>query len=154
MTQAYREKMRPYAQRAGQALNMQADAILTQWENESGSGTSDHARKYNNHAGIKVPTQRKFYGYKREGTPFAGYSSLDAFTQDYISNMSIGYYKNVRGQPTVEATLRALGDSPWDAGHYVLNGVNGGKLLKAAGISFSPGKPIPPKVCPCCHQPL
>jgi flagellum-specific peptidoglycan hydrolase FlgJ len=159
---AYAAKMAPFAARAAAALNMPKEVILAQWSIESGNGTSDHAKKFNNHAGIKVPVSRKFYGYRRQGTAFAGYSSLDAFTNDYISNMSLSFYKNVRGQSTIEGTAKALAKSPWDEGHY---GGSGQTLFKVLGITSSgntpgtvpaPGKPpaAVPAVCPTCQRPL
>jgi flagellum-specific peptidoglycan hydrolase FlgJ len=157
LNKAYADKMRPYAQRAANALGMPVDVILAQWSLESGNGTSDHARKYNNHAGIKVPSKRKFVGYVRPGTAFAGYTSLDKFTEDYILNMNNGFYEGVKKAGSVEDTVRALGASPWDAGHYDLNGVKGGALLNILGFKVAGVQPVPvppQKVCPTCHRPL
>jgi hypothetical protein len=154
INKAYEAKMKPYAQRAATALKMPYEAVITQWSVESGDGTSDLARLHNNHAGIKVPSSRKFYGSSIPGSPFAHYSSLDAFTNDYISNMSLKYYNDVRAAGSVEDTFRALAASPWDAGHYTDKGVQGLTLFERFGISM--GKDHPPQVavCPTCHRPL
>lgn len=151
---AYRTQMQSYANRAAAALNMPADVILAQWALESGNGSSSLAKQHNNHGGIKYTSNSKT-ARKISGSPFADYASVNDFVTDYIRVLSLSYYKDVRAAGSVEDTIKALGASPYDAGHYTLSGVQGGAVANILGIS--PGKlqaPAQPKVCPTCHRPL
>lgn len=118
---AYKQKMSQYAQQASAALNMPASVILAQWAWETGYGMSELSRNANNHAGIKVPRQRQSL---RSGTytigsnVYSAYSSISAFTQDYILNMRASMYAPVLAASSVEDTLTALGASPWAESPY------------------------------------
>ena len=111
-------------------------AILAQWAVETGWGSSDLARYHHNLAGIR------WYGRSlqvehiggtpgKAGTGFAGYVSLAAFASDYAWVMRLGYYEATRAATGPGPTMLALGNSPWDAGHYLAGGVRGGSLLRA-----------------------
>jgi hypothetical protein len=131
----YRTKMLPYAVRAKQATNIPHDVILVQWSNESGNGSSAKAIQNNNHAGIKWSKYAVTAGKDSGG--FAIYASLDQFVTDYIRVMKLSYYDAVRSAGAtndIVATIKALGASPYDAGHYMLGDVKGGKLLNALGL--------------------
>lgn len=109
--------------------------ILAQWAVETGWGTSSLSQFDNNLAGIR------WYGHAgtfqvgglkgEQGTGFAGYHSIDAFIADYVATLNLPYYNGVRDAGSIEAEIRALGASPWDAGHYLSGGVVGGSVLAA-----------------------
>jgi flagellum-specific peptidoglycan hydrolase FlgJ len=147
--------MQPYANTAASALGMDASVILAQWALESGNGTSDMAVNHNNHAGIKWSQYSKT-AKKRSDSSFAHYNSLSDFVTDYVRVISLSYYDGVRDATTIEGTVKALGASPYDAGHYESGGVKGGKLLTMLGLSggSTPEKKPTAAVCPTCHRPL
>lgn len=128
--------MKPYADRAGQALDMPGEVILAQWRLESASGTSRLAVQQNNFGGIKYSQYSKT-AQKVAGTEFARYGSIDAFVTDYIRVMSLSYYKDVRAAGSATDTAIALGKSPYDAGHYEVNGQQGGKILNLLGVKVA-----------------
>lgn len=134
---AYMNRMQPYANRASGATGIPADVILAQWALESGSGTSAHSRN-NNHGGIKWSQYSKT-AIKRSDSEFAAYASLEDFTTDYIRVMKLSYYDKVRSAGSVPAAIKALGESPYDAGHYLINGTAGGKLYQFFGASVPRG---------------
>lgn len=160
----YRTKMMPYAVRAKQATNIPTDVILVQWANESGNGSSQKAKNNNNHGGIKWSKYAVLAGKDSGG--FAIYASLDQFTTDYIRVMKLSYYNAVRttgATGNVVNTIKALGASPYDAGHYMLGTVAGGKLLNMLGLlSSAPasppaddtGKKSVKVTCPSCSASL
>lgn len=126
----YFAQMKPYADRASQALSIPSVVILAQWGLETGFGSSTAARKLNNHAGIKSNSAGADYN----GGTYAGYNSLASFTTDYIRVMNLSYYKKVRevGKTgDVAKTVKALDDSPWaeDTAYYgkIMNIINGSK---------------------------
>lgn len=157
---AYATKMDPYAAKAANALNMPKEVILAQWALESGNGTSSMAVNHNNHGGIKWSKYSKT-AKKRSDSAFAHYNSIGDFTTDYIRVMKLSYYDDVRSASTVEGTVKALGASPYDAGHYQSNGVPGAKLFNLMGLKVSgttaekksPAAPASQKVCPTCKRP-
>lgn len=151
-TTAYMAKMMPYAQKAESGTGIPAAVIVEQWALESGNGTSQKARVNSNHGGIK----RSKYSPSAVGQDsggFAIYSSIDGFVQDYVRVMNLSYYTKVRAAGRtgdIVATIKALGASPYDAGHYLLNGVQGGKLLNMIGSNVPAQKKT--KVCPTCKR--
>lgn len=125
---SYFAKMKPYADRASQALSIPSVVILAQWGLETGFGSSSAAQKLNNHAGIKSNSQGADYN----GGTYAGYNSLNSFVTDYIRVMNLSYYAKVRevGKTgNVANTVKALDDSPWaeDTGYYgkIMSIING-----------------------------
>lgn len=123
------EKMLPYAKQASLALDIPVSVILGQWSLESGRGESVLSAKYNNYGGIKY-TKNADGNYQG----FSTYSSIQEFTNDYIRVMKLSYYNNVRVAVSVPDTVKALGNSPYDAGHYILNGVPGGKVQNIVNV--------------------
>ncbi len=104
----------PYARQVQAARGIDAWAVLTQWALETGWGTSTLFVVDHNVAGIKHTDPHT------GELVFWSYSDLQAGVNDYIATLGLGFYTGVlatAGQG-VEATLRALGQSPWDAGHY------------------------------------
>lgn len=136
--QAFKAKYMPYAQRVVKELGADpsfTQTVLNQWGLESGWGTSGHASR-NNLGGIKFSSNSKTATKHSSG--FAEYKSIDDFTTDYIRVMKLPYYQGVivaAKTPSLEDDARELGKSPYDAGHYLLNGVEGGKLLNMLGIT-------------------
>jgi hypothetical protein len=104
----------PYADQVQRDIGMPRWAVLTQWALETGWGTSQLAVGGHNLAGIKHRDPRT------GELVFATYSSVSAFVLDYERVMGLSYYDPVRAAFShgVEATLWALGNSPWDAGRY------------------------------------
>ena len=121
--------------------------ILAQWGVETGWGTSALAVNWHNLAGIRwygrAVQARQIGGIAgKAGTGFAGYNSLADFAADYGYVIGLPYYAGVREQTDVYAQARALGASPYDAGHYTANGVQGGSII--AAINLIPGTvPVP-----------
>ncbi len=124
---AFEDQMGPYAIQAGNATGLDPGVILAQWAEESGWGT---AAPGDNYAGITDPTTGGF----------ADYSSRQAFEQAYVSvveqpNMSvITSTASKTASPLAQAL--AVGQSPWDAGHYLDSGVQGGKLIDVYNEMF------------------
>lgn len=120
--------------------------ILAQWAVETGYGTSALAVNWHNLAGIRWYGQAgtvQIGGTKgKHGTGFAGYRTVDRFVTDYARVMALAPYDRVRHVQSVESQCRALGASPWDAGHYRRAGVIGGSLLDAWHV-IKPPTPKP-----------
>jgi len=158
VTANYRAKMDGYAARASQATGIPKEVILAQWALESGNGTSAKAVKNNNHAGIKLGQKAVAAGKDSGG--FAIYANLDQFVQDYIRVMNLSYYSGVRAAGKtgdIKQTIIELGKSPYDAGHYQLGNVQGGKLLNMLGLgSGGSGKEenFTQAQCPACGASL
>lgn len=104
----------PYARQVQAATGIDAWAVVTQWALETGSGSSPAFVNGHNPAGLETRNvQLNAYVLNT-------YPSLQAGTDDYIRYLGNGYYANVlatAGQG-VEATLWALGNSPWSSAHY------------------------------------
>lgn len=110
---AFVAAMLPYARQVQSATGVDAWAVLTQWADETGWGTSSLFIDSHNVAGIK-------HTGSSGGLIFWSYTDLAAGVADYIAVLGLSYYTGVlavSGQGTI-ATLRALGASPWDASHY------------------------------------
>ena len=97
-----------YAMTAGAVLNMPYQVILGQWAHESTYGTSDLAVRANNFAGIKYTSNADF-----QSGSYSGYNSISSFVQDYIRVMSLPIYSDVRNADGINATIEALGRSPY-----------------------------------------
>lgn len=156
----FKTKMDSYAAKAAAAIPMNKDVILAQWGNESGNGTSSRAVNDNNYGGIKYSQYSTTAIKKSDG--FARYASIDGFVTDYIRVMKLSYYSGVRAAaatPGIADDVKALGESPYDAGHYTTPGQAPGSKIASilgttTGASTSAPKPKPPAVCPTCHRPL
>jgi hypothetical protein len=123
------------ADEAARATSLSRWTVLAQWAVETGWGSSPLDLHDDNLAGIR------WYGRAgttqvggipgKIGTGFAHYRSLSDFVVDYAHTMNLPAYAKVRAAVGVDAELRALGASPWDAGHYRVGGVVGGSVLAA-----------------------
>lgn len=102
--------------------------ILAQWILETGGFKSNLFRYCYNLAGIK------YHEAYTDSNGFSCYPSLEVAATDWIRTISLGYYDNVRHVSSttdkVEEVFSALGESPWDAGHYN-NGQGPGSSLLA-----------------------
>lgn len=123
----------PYARTAHQQTGWPTSMILAQWGLEQGWHTPTYTG-YNfgncgaipgepTVAGLNVPGSPSAFSYAR--TPADG-------LRQYIHVAHLSYYKAVA--PTaasdgVDAAARALGRSPWDAGHYTATGNPGSSLV-------------------------
>lgn len=113
--------------------------FLAQFTLETGWGNSQLAH-HNNLAGIK------YTGYHSSNFGgFAAYDSLSWFEADYLRVISLPYYEHVlasAGQPIAEQ-VRQLGLSPWDAGHYKVQGGQPGSSLIAFVNVYAGDHPVP-----------
>lgn len=125
-TTSFSQKVAPYAVKAGNALNMDPAFIMAQWLYETGNGTNLGARKYNNLAGIKNGSVLSAGEYNPADSIHAGYTSLSAFTNDYIRTMSLGSYKTVRAAAAPGSNplsqYMAINKSPWAEVDYSFSG--------------------------------
>lgn len=128
-------KMRPYAMRVEKETGIPASVTLAQWALESGFESSSWVG-HNNYSGIR-----------RNGR-FEQYDTIDDFVDDHIRVLNLSYYDKVRqaaleGRSPEEIAL-LLGESPWDEGHYLKDGVAGKKLLDLMrGWGLSGGGTLP-----------
>lgn len=98
---------------AAQGTKLDRWAILTQWADETGMGSSYHFVTGHNPAGMSTRHVDGTYTVNH-------YSTLAAGVADYVAYLHNGNYGAVlatAGQP-VETQLLALGASPWAGGHY------------------------------------
>lgn len=135
-------RMWSHAVRAGQALGMPPEVIVTQWGHESAWGSSDLSKRANNYAGIKYIGQKQA---NFKSGMYAGYSSVSGFVNDYIRVMGLGYYDKVRSAGSIEATIRALGNSPYaedpQYGNKLLSSIKGYKYPSNALTSWENSLP-------------
>jgi len=122
----------PYAVQAHQALGWQTSVILAQWGLEVGW----HVPSYTGYnfgnvssvpgaptvGGLNVPGSPPSFAYAR--TPADG-------LRFYLYAARLSYYTDVTiaARHGANATAVALGESPWDAGHYTATGHPGSSLL-------------------------
>lgn len=130
---AFVTTMLPYARRASQTLGWPVSMILAQWGVEHGWTLPDfdkwnegNVKAFNSPTGIcyGASVVRDFCAPK---TPGAGVAI-------YIHSAQLHYYSGIavaarQGGP--DAAARALGNSPWDAGHYTSDNSPGDSLLHA-----------------------
>src|ERR1700682_3483026 len=116
------------AQAVAAGTGLDPNALLVQWGVETSWGNQVY--NANNLGNIRC----------LQGIPclngFAQFGSLTAFCDAAIATWRNGFYPAVlasAGQP-VEVQLRAIGASPWDAGHYDNGGGPGSSLLAAAQL--------------------
>jgi flagellum-specific peptidoglycan hydrolase FlgJ len=137
--ETYYHKMRPYAERASRALDMNVDFILIQWAHESANGTSAIAKENKNHAGIKWSKYNQVGATINRG--HAKYNSLDRFVTDYIRVMNLSYYDKVRQALSIEDEIKAIDASPYAEdkkyGQKLLAIFNGGGIPSDNGEGFS-----------------
>lgn len=152
---AFAKAYGPLANHIGSAVWVDANVILAQWALETGWGASGLCVNWHNLAGIRwygrAVQYRQIGGTPgRSGTGFAAYRTLDDFAVDYEYVISLPYYNGVRDAVTTYAQIKALGASPWDAGHYRTsrNGIDGGSVLATYNAIIAALNPPPPTPAP------
>ncbi len=128
----------PYAQSAYQQCNWPVSLILAQWGVETGWHVPTFTGyNFGNVSAIKGQPSVK--GLNVPGSPaeFAYASTPDKGVAYYVIYCHMGYYRGVApaassGGP--DAAARALGRSPWDAGHYTATHSPGSTLLTAMRV--------------------
>ena len=130
---AFVATMLPYARHASQTLGWPVSVILAQWGVEHGWALPDfdgwnvgNTKAFNSPTGVcyGAPVVRGFCAPK---TPGAGLAI-------YIHGAQLHYYTGIAAaarQGGPDAAARALGQSPWDAGHYTTDNSPGDSLLRA-----------------------
>lgn len=103
-------EMTPWAKRAAAKIHGQVhwQAILDQWDLETGGGSSSLAKRAHNYAGIKYTNHADF-----KSGAYSGYNSIAHFVNDYARVMNLSYYSKVRAPGSVEQDIQALDASPW-----------------------------------------
>jgi len=123
----------PYIQSAASQSGVSSETIAAQWANESGYGKSKLAVDSHNLAGIKY-SPHSTTAKRIPGSDFAAYDSYADFVTDYVRVLNLPYYDKVRAAGTdTQAATKALGESPWDAGHYNNGSGPGSKLFSILG---------------------
>ncbi|WIG60257.1 MAG: hypothetical protein OJF49_003005 [Ktedonobacterales bacterium] len=122
----------PYAQSAHQQTGWPTSLILAQWGVEHGWKLPDYTGYNFGNCGA-VPGEPRVGGLNVPGSPAAfTYSKTPKDgLRVYVHVAHLAYYRNVTAaaHQGVDAAARALGQSPWDAGHYTNHGSPGSTLL-------------------------
>ena len=130
---AFITTMLPYARHASQTLGWPVSVILAQWGVEHGWTLPDfdgwnvgNTKAFNSPSGVCYGAS-VVRGFCSPKTPGAGLAI-------YIHGAQLHYYTGIavaarQGGPN--AAARALGASPWDAGHYTVDNSPGDTLLHA-----------------------
>lgn len=115
----------PYAQQAHETLGWQTSVILAQWGLEHGWTVPD-AQGYNWGNTTYAPS----CPYKA-GSRFCYAATPQEGLREYVYTAQLSYYNEVRAAVPggADAVAVALGESPWDAGHYTVDGHPGDSLL-------------------------
>jgi hypothetical protein len=123
----------PYAQRASQQTGWPVSLILAQWGLEQGWKTPGYTGfNFGNVAAL--PGEPTVGGIQKAGSPAAfAYATTPADgVRYYVHVAQLGYYTAVATAAHTsgaDAAARALGRSPWDAGHYTSHADPGSSLL-------------------------
>jgi hypothetical protein len=120
------QKWAPYAYSAGKQLGIDPAFVLAQWLYETGNGTNLGSTKYNNLAGLKNGSTLSSGEYDPADSIHAGYSSLSAFTSDYVRMMNQSNMKSFMSVATsgadISTVLSAFDASPYAVGNYNKSG--------------------------------
>ncbi len=123
----------PYAQRAHQQTGWPVSLILAQWGLEQGWKAPGYTG-YNWGNVAALPGEPTVGGIQKPGSPVAfAYANTPADgLRYYLRVAALGYYSTVAPAAAsggADAAARALGRSPWDAGHYTDHGDPGSALV-------------------------
>jgi hypothetical protein len=128
----------PYAQSANQQCHWPVSVILAQWGVEQGWHVPTYTG-YNWGNVSAITGQPSIGGLNVPGSPaaFAYAATPEKGLEYYVIYCHMGYYSGVApaaaaGGP--DAAARALGRSPWDAGHYTATNSPGSTLLTAMRV--------------------
>ena len=127
----------PYARKASAATGWPVSVILAQWGLETGWRTKTYTGFNWGNCGA-MPNQPTIGGINKPGSPaaFAYAYSPSQGLAEYVHVAHLGYYTNVARAAHMggaNAAARALGQSPWDWGHYTNRGDPGSSLLGLMG---------------------
>jgi hypothetical protein len=114
----------PYAVQAHRILGWPTSVVLAQWGLEHGWSVPD-AQGYNWGNTTYAP------GCPYQGSRFCYAATPEEGLREYVYTAQLQYYDSVRVATSrgADATALALGQSPWDAGHYGGAGQPGSSLL-------------------------
>ena len=122
------DRILAYARTGKDKTGLPAGVILAQWILETGGFTSDLFITAHNFAGIK------YHGEYAGRNGFSAYPDENTGFNDWVRTIMLGYYDSVRAVASslggAQVVMIALGQSPWDAGHYD-NGTGAGSSLIA-----------------------
>jgi hypothetical protein len=123
----------PYAQRAHQQSGWPVSLILAQWGLEQGWKLPGYTG-YNWGNVAALPGEPTVGGIQKWGSPaaFAYAKTPEDGLRYYLRVAQLGYYSGVAPAASsngADAAARALGRSPWDAGHYTNRGDPGSSLI-------------------------
>lgn len=133
---AFIKTMLPYAQQAHRDLGWPVSVVLAQMGVEHGWSFPDFD-------GWNLANSKVFPDPNGDGGVCYRQSVVRSFCYAPTPQIGLAIYEHVArlhyyaavGQAARSggalAAARALGQSPWDEGHYALNGVSGGKLIAA-----------------------
>ncbi len=122
----------PYARQASQQTGWPVSMILAQWGLETGWRTRSYTGYNWGNVGA-FPGAPMIGGVNSPGSP-AAFAYADTPAQgvaEYVHVAHLGYYWNVGRAASngADAAARALGQSPWDWGHYTNHGDPGSSLI-------------------------
>jgi hypothetical protein len=129
-TDQFIQEVLPEATQAARVLNIPTSAVLAQWINETGSGTSEAWLQGHNPAGISIlePAMERLGAHIPEGWgellafPDVGHGLLA-----YLVRWNEPVYASTRERWAQNrdpiAVAEAIQDSPWAAGHYDHHGL-------------------------------
>ena len=122
----------PYARQASKATGWPVSVILAQWGLETGWRTRTYTGFNWGNCGA-MPNQPMVGGINKPGSPAAfayAYSPAQGVAE-YVHVAHLSYYRNVSpaARNGADAAARALGQSPWDWGHYTNRGSPGSSLI-------------------------
>jgi hypothetical protein len=102
---------RPEADEVSAGTGIDAEVLLAQWgvETDWGNNIGNQCNLGNIRCIAGIPCSS--YG-------FSQFPSLASFVTNCIATWHNGYYAAVLAARTSQAQLVAIGESPWDAGHY------------------------------------
>ncbi len=123
----------PYAVRAHEQSGWPVSLVLAQWGLEQGWKTPGYTG-YNWGNVAALPGEPTVGGVQKWGSPpaFAYAKTPEDGLRYYVRVAHLGYYTSVAPAAHsggADAAARALGRSPWDAGHYTNHGDPGSSLI-------------------------
>ncbi len=118
-------KYRPQANTVSAATGIDAFVLLAQWGVETGWGN-------------QINNQNNLGNIRDKPGSFAQLPTLDAFCQLAIATWHNGYYPGVLAAVGPVAQIIAIGESPWDAGHYNSGGGPGSSIRAAYNLIAQP----------------
>ncbi|HEX8996969.1 MAG TPA: LysM peptidoglycan-binding domain-containing protein [Ktedonobacterales bacterium] len=122
----------PYARKASAQTGWPVSVILAQWGLETGWRTRTYTGFNWGNCGA-MPGQPTIGGINKPGSPaaFAYAYTPTQGVDEYVHVAHLGYYSRVAAasRQGADAAARALGQSPWDWGHYTNRGIPGSSLI-------------------------